>query len=69
MYYIFRGKYFIKADKWYPSSQICSCCEKKHKLLLKDRIYKCECGNIMDHDHNAAINIKNEGLRLLKHVA
>ena len=24
-----RGKYFIKVDKWYPSSQICNCCEER----------------------------------------
>lgn len=58
-----RGKYFIKVDKWYPSSQICCKCGSKHKLLLSDRIYKCECGNVMDRDYNAAINILNEGLK------
>ena len=60
-----RGKYFIKVDKWYPSSQICSCCGKRKKLSLADRVYKCECGNVLDRDLNAAINIKREGLRLL----
>lgn len=58
-----RGKYFIKVDKWYPSSQICCKCGSKHKLLLSDRVYKCECGNIIDRDYNAAINILNEGLK------
>lgn len=58
-----RGKYFIKVDKWYPSSQICCKCGSKHKLLLSDRIYKCECENVMDRDYNAAINILNEGLK------
>jgi len=58
-----RGKYFIKVDKWFPSSQTCCKCGSKHKLLLSDRIYKCECGNVMDRDHNAAINILNEGLK------
>lgn len=58
-----RGKYFIKVDKWYSSSQICCKCGSKHKLLLSDRIYKCECGNVIDRDYNAAINILNEGLK------
>lgn len=58
-----RGKYFIKVDKWYPSSQICCRCGSKHKLLLSERIYKCECGNIIDRDYNSAINILNEGLK------
>ena len=58
-----KGKYFIKVDKWYPSSQICCRCGSKHKLLLSDRVYKCECENIIDRDYNAAINILNEGLK------
>jgi len=39
------------------TSQTCSCCGNKIKLTLKDRIFKCSCGNIMDRDINAAINI------------
>ena len=61
-----RGKYFIKVDKWYPSSQICSCCGNQKKITLADRIYKCSCGLEIDRDYNAAINIKNEGLRILE---
>jgi putative transposase len=66
-----RGKYFIKVDKWYPSSQLCSRCGKRHPEMkdLKIRIMDCECGLHMDRDYNAAINIKNEGLRLLKTIA
>ena len=61
-----RGKYFVKVDKWYASSQICSKCGNKKKITLNERTYTCECGNNIDRDLNAAINIKNEGLRLLK---
>lgn len=61
-----RGKFFVKVDKWYPSSQICSCCGERKKLTLGDRIYKCDCGLTINRDYNAAINIKNEGLRILK---
>ena len=64
-----RGKYFVKVDKWFPSSQICSCCGNKKKLTLADRIYRCDCGLTLDRDQNAAINILNEGLRLLDEVA
>ena len=60
-----RGKYFIKIDKWFPSSQLCSCCGNRKKLELSDRKYICICGLEIDRDLNAAINIKNEGLRLL----
>lgn len=61
-----RGKYFIQVDKWYPSSQLCSHCGKQQKMTLSDRIYQCECGLVINRDYNAAINIKNEGLRILK---
>lgn len=60
-----RGKTLVKVDKFYPSSQICSCCGNRKKLELSDRKYICTCGLEIDRDINAAINIKNEGLRLL----
>ena len=60
-----RGKYFVKVDKFYPSSQLCSCCGNRKKLELSERKYICTCGLEIDRDLNAAINIKNEGLRLL----
>lgn len=66
-----RNKYFVKVDKWYPSSQLCSVCGYKNPLLkdLKIRKWTCpECGVIHNRDHNAAINILNEGLRMLKEV-
>ena len=58
------GSYFIKINPSY-TSQICSKCGKLHKLSLKDRVMKCECGNEIDRDINAAINIKNEGEKAL----
>ena len=61
-----RDKYFVKIDKWYPSSQICHCCGNVKKLSLKDRVYICDCGYKGDRDINAAINILNEGLRILQ---
>lgn len=61
-----RGKHFVKVDKWYPSSQICHCCGSIKKLVLKDRIYTCDCGYSGNRDHNAAINILIEGLRILQ---
>lgn len=58
------GKKLIRIDRWYPSSKICSCCGKvKEDLQLSDRIYECACGNRMDRDQNAAINICREGIR------
>jgi putative transposase len=61
-----QGKKLIKVDKWFPSSKTCSACgAKKNVLSLSDRTYICDCGNVLDRDVNAAINIKNEALRIL----
>lgn len=62
-----RGKSFIKVSKWFPSSQTCNCCGTRHKEMkdLSIRTLKCSCGLEIDRDYNAALNIKNEGLRLL----
>lgn len=51
----------ILADRFYPSSKICSCCGNyKKDLKLKDRTYICnECGLKIDRDINAAINLAN----------
>lgn len=63
-----RGKYFVKVDKWFPSSQICHCCGRVHPKMkdLRIRTMNCDCGLTISRDQNAAINIKNEGLRILK---
>lgn len=55
-----RKKYFVKVDKWFPSSQICNGCGKVHSEMknLNNRIMKCDCGLIIGRDQNAAINIK-----------
>ncbi len=66
-----RNKYLIKVDKWFPSSQVCHCCGTLHPEMkdLAIRKMKCDCGLTMSRDRNAAINILNEGLRLLTEVA
>ena len=61
------GKMFIKVDKYYPSSQLCSTCGYQNQAVknLKIRKWACPvCGTEHDRDHNAAINIKNEGIKL-----
>ena len=51
-----RKKYFVKVDKWFPSSQICNGCGKVHSEMknLNNRIMKCDCGLIIGRDQNAA---------------
>ena len=57
----------IIADRFFPSSKMCSCCGKiKKDLKLSDRIYKCECGNIINRDFQASLNLKKYGEDVLK---
>lgn len=52
----------IVANRFFPSSKLCSCCGKVNKdLKLSDRIYKCECGNVIDRDYQASLNLKSYG--------
>ena len=50
------GTEFYEVNPAY-TSQICSCCGNKMNLFLKDRVCNCSCGNCLDRDVNAAINI------------
>ena len=50
----------VIADKYYASSQTCSCCGNKQQMKVDKRIYKCKkCGLILNRDLNAAINLAN----------
>ena len=62
------GKKLVKIDKFYPSSQICSNCGTINPVTkdLSVREWTCsECGLHHDRDINAAVNIRNEGMRLV----
>ena len=59
---------YLEADRYYPSSKMCSCCGNiKKDLKLSDRVYVCEeCGLVIDRDHNASLNLEAYGLDTLK---
>ncbi len=60
----------IIADRFFPSSKLCSCCGNiKKDLKLSDRIYKCICGNVTDRDCQAALNLKRYGENVLQSVS
>ncbi|MFO3797517.1 MAG: zinc ribbon domain-containing protein, partial [Anaerolineales bacterium] len=54
------GTRLIIADRWYPSSRLCSVCGWKNEALtLADREWTCpECGTHHDRDLNAALNLQ-----------
>ena len=62
---VMNDKQVVKIGRYYPSSKTCHCCGwVKEDLQLKDREWTCpHCGNTLDRDVNAAMNILQEGLR------
>lgn len=54
------GTRLIVANRWYPSSRLCSVCGwKNESLTLSDREWTCShCGTRHDRDHTAALNFK-----------
>jgi putative transposase len=60
------GGQLIVADRFFPSSKMCSSCGAvRAKLSLAERTYRCDCGLVMDRDLNAARNLA----ALASHVA
>lgn len=54
-----KGIEFVQVDRFFPSSKTCSACGCiKSDLKLSDRTFICEhCGNVIDRDYNAAMNL------------
>jgi putative transposase len=63
-----KGGKLVEIDRWFPSSKLCShCFYQIDKMPLDVREWTCpHCGIHHDRDGNAAINIRAEGIRMLK---
>jgi putative transposase len=56
------GRTFVKIDRWFPSSKMCSTCGAlTESMPLNIRSWACPCGTVHDRDVNAAINILAAG--------
>lgn len=65
------GRTLVQVDRFYPSSKLCHDCGHKYKgLRLSEREWTCEnCHIRHDRDVNAALNIRDEALRLSQEEA
>jgi putative transposase len=61
------GVHVVVVDRFYPSTQLCHVCGFKNAALtLSNRTWQCpRCSIVHDRDLNAALNIRDEGLRIL----
>ena len=59
-------KKLVEAGDWFPSTRLCSNCQKKNDIALNERIYHCECGLCIHRDDNSAINLRAVGMTVLK---
>ena len=66
MLLMYKARHYVEIDRFYPSSKMCSRCGNvKDDLKLSERTYRCaSCGNVIDRDLNAAMNIRDEGFRI-----
>jgi putative transposase len=60
---VYKGQWYgcevLLADRFFPSTKRCSQCGNEKSISLAERVYSCEyCGQVMDRDLNAAINLE-----------
>lgn len=53
------GAKVVKANRFFPSTKRCHACGTIHDMPLSKRVLACECGNVIDRDLNAAINLEH----------
>ena len=64
---VWKSKHFVKIDMFYPSTQKCNKCGHQMHLSLEDRMYYCpNCKTVCGRDVNAALNVRDEGIKILK---
>jgi putative transposase len=58
---VWRASQLVIADRWLPSSKICSGCGwQDSRLTLSERTFRCQsCGLVIDRDLNAAVNLRH----------
>ena len=57
---VMTGAKVVVIDRFFPSSKTCSQCGQIHDMKLSDRVMVCDCGNVLDRDLNAAMNLRNK---------
>ena len=63
---VWNRKHLVVIDRFFPSTRLCRGCGAINATLtLSDRHWVCGCGMVHDRDGSAAINIRDEGLRIL----
>ncbi|MEU3775888.1 RNA-guided endonuclease TnpB family protein [Streptomyces sp. NPDC032472] len=65
------GRTLVIVDRFFPSTRRCSACHARgNRLDVSIRSWTCgKCGTVHDRDVNAALNLRDEGLRLYWSVA
>jgi putative transposase len=59
--------HLILVDRYFASSKLCSCCGYNKELTLDVRNWTCpECNTSHDRDINASVNLRKEGIKILK---
>jgi putative transposase len=66
---VWYGRDFVALSQWFPSSKTCFDCKYVNRELGREKVWTCpNCSAVHDRDHNAARNIRAEGLSVLAHV-
>jgi len=61
-----RGKTIFVVDRFFPSSKQCNHCKQINQhLKLSARFWQCDCGELLDRDWNAALNLRDQALKVL----